>query len=93
MKILNREEFKKAAGMPILKDRDFSLYNGTPYECVCGLTHSFSEFASQAFVATGVNAKFMTPCPKQDAVTLIETKHKFLVKFNGFVSLAGCIEK
>lgn len=94
MKKLSREAFKLAAGIPVLKLRDFSLYNGAPYECVCGSIHSFSEFSGQAFVSTGVNAKFMIQCPKnKNAATLIETKHKFLVKFDRFISLGGYIEE
>lgn len=93
MKKLTREEFKRAAGTPIMKIRDFSLYNGSPFECVCGSIHSFNEFAGQAFVSTGVNAKFMVPCPNnENAATLIETKHKFLIKFDRFISLAGYTE-
>jgi hypothetical protein len=94
MKKLNRDEFKRAAGIPITRIRDFSLYNGAPYECVCGSIHSFSEFSGQAFVSTGVNARFMVPCPDtKNAATLIETRNKFFVKFDRFISLAGYVEE
>lgn len=94
MKKLSKEEFKKAAGIPIMKIRDFSLYDGAPYECVCGSTHSFNQFSSEAFVSTGASAKFMVQCPaNQNAVTLIKTKNKFLIMFDRFVSLAGYMEK
>ena len=94
MKLLNREEFKKAAGTPLFHNRDFSLYDGAPYECVCGATHYFSQFSGQHFASTGGRAKFMVGCPvNQNAATLIETKNKFLILFDRFVSLAGCVER
>lgn len=94
MKLLNREEFKKAAGTPLFHNRDFSLYDGAPYECACGATHSFSQFTGQHFASTGGSAKFMVQCPNnQNAATLIKTKNKFLILFDRFVSLAGCIEQ
>jgi len=93
MKKLSKEELKRAAGIPITTPRDFSLYNGSPYECVCGSVHAFNEFSSQAFVSSGVNAKFVVQCQNnQDAATIIETKHKFLIKFDRFISLAGYIQ-
>ena len=93
MKLLNREDFKKAAGTPLFNNRDFSLYDGAPYECVCGGTHYFSQFSGQNFASTGGSAKFMVQCPdKQNAATLIKTKNKMLLFFDKFVSLAGCVE-
>ena len=79
MQLLNREEFKKAAGTPLFHNRDFSLYDGAPYACVCGEKHYFSQFSSQHFASTGGSAKFMAQCPdNQNAATLIKTKNKFL---------------
>jgi len=93
MKILNKEEFKKAAGTPLFQNRDFSLYDGAPYECVCGATHRFSQFSGQHFASTGGGAIFIVQCPdNENAATLIKTKNKFLILFDRFVSLAGCMQ-
>ena len=94
MQLLNREEFKKAAGTPLFHNRDFSLYDDTPYDCVCGKKHHFSQFSSQHFASTGGSAKFMVQCPdNENAATLIKTKNKFLILFDRFITLAGCIEQ
>lgn len=93
MKLLNLEEFNRVAGTPLFHARDFSLYNGAPYECACGVTHYFHQFSGQHFASTGANAKFMVQCPKkQNVATLIETRNKFLIFFDHFVSLAGCVD-
>ena len=78
--------------MPVTHNRDFSLYDGSPYECVCGATHNFNQFSAKHFVSSGANAKFVVPCPDNpNAATLIKTKNKFFIKFDRFVSLAGCV--
>ena len=94
MKLLNREEFKNAAGTALFHNRDFSLYDGAPYDCVCGEKHHFSQFSGQHLASTGGSAKFIVQCPdNQNAATLIKTKNKFLILFDRFISLAGYIEK
>ena len=94
MKILTKHEFAEAAGIPMINDRDFSLYDNAPYECVCGATHSFSQYSGQPFGSTGASAKFMVQCPvNPNAATLIKTKNKYLMFFDRFISLAGYIEK
>ena len=92
MKVLTELEFAVAAGIPNTRERDFSLYDDAPYECVCGRTHAFSQFSGQAFASTGASAKFMVQCPvNPNAATLIKTTNKFLVVFDRFISLAGCV--
>lgn len=94
MKLLNREEFKKVAGTPLFQNRDFSLYDGAPYDCVCGEKHHFSQFSGQNFASTGGSAKFMVQCPdNQKAATLIKTKNKYIIFFDCFVSIAGCMDE
>jgi hypothetical protein len=92
LKILSKNEFVKAAGMPVTHNRDFSLYDGAPYDCVCGNAHTFNQFSGQHFASSGVSAKFVVQCPDNpNAATLIKTKNKFLIFFARFVSLAGCV--
>ncbi|WP_143752716.1 hypothetical protein [Massilia psychrophila] len=92
MKILTKQEFMKAAGNPITHNRDFSLYDGAPYECVCGATHTFSQFSGQHFGSSGASAKFIVQClNNQNSATLIVTKNKFIILFDKFISLAGCV--
>lgn len=95
MKMLNREEFKAAAGTPLFKNRDFSLYDGAPYECACGSTHKFYQYGDiQHFGANGGNAKFMVQCPNnKNVATIIKTKNKFLFIFDRFISVAGHVGK
>ena len=93
MKMYNREEFKTVAGTPLFHNRDFSLYDGAPYECACGSIHEFYQYrGAQHFGSNGGNAKFMVQCPEnKSAATIIKTKNKFLLIFDRFVSLAGHI--
>ena len=94
MKILNKFEFLAEAGPPLHQDRDFSLYDGAPDSCACGSTHTVRHFAKYPlYPSHGTNAKFMMQCPDNDGVvTLIETKNKFLIIFDRFLSLAGCVD-
>ena len=93
MKILNREEFMAAAGTPLFHNRDFSLYEGAPFECACGSIHDFRQYGQlQHFGSSGGNAKFIVQCPcNNNIATIIQTKNKFLFIFDRFVSLAGYI--
>ena len=94
MKILGKFDFLAEAGLPVHQTREFSLYDGAPYACACGSTHTFNQFGGhQLYASNGTNAKFMMQCPKNDGVvTLIQTKNKFLIIFDRFVSLAGCVD-
>ena len=94
MKILGKFDFLAEAGLPVHQARDFSLYDGAPYACACGSTHAFNQFGEhQLYASNGTNAKFMMQCPNNDSVvTLIQTKNKFLILFDRFVSLAGCVD-
>ena len=86
------EEFIIEAGMQVLNGpRDMSIYDGKAFECACGETHNFESWMDvRNFVTTGVNAKMMVVCPNNSHITtLIKTKYKFLVVFNGFESIAG----
>lgn len=89
--MLNRVEFKAEAGTPLFDNRDFSLYDGAPYECACGAIHNFYQYSCpQHFGSNGGNAKFMVQCPDdKNVATLIKSKNKFLFIFDRFVSLAG----
>lgn len=93
MKMLNKEKFAAEAGVPLFHNRDFSLYDGTPYECACGSVHTFHQYRGvQHFGSTGINAKFMIQCPNHvNIFTLIKTKYKFVFIFDEFTSLAGYI--
>lgn len=94
MKMLNKQDFYAEAGTPVFRNRDFSLYDGAPYQCSCGSTHNFQEYAYEDnYASSGASAKFIVKCPKNENVlTLIKTKNKFLVAFDRFVSLAGHIK-
>ena len=93
MKMLDRQSLIKELGMPLTKRRDFSLYDGSPYECVCGQWHSFSQFSSQAFGSTGASAKFLVECPNnKNAGTIIKTKNKYIILFDKFISIAGHVD-
>ena len=94
MKILGKFDFWAEAGIPLHQARDFSLYDGAPYACACGSTHSFQQFANhQLYGSNGATAKFVVQCPNNDSVvTLIRTKNKFVILFDRFESLAGCVD-
>lgn len=91
MIMLDMSEFLALAGMP-MPTRDMSAYNGRDFECACGQRHAFYAYMDyRNFPSTGAKAKMMVSCPNDPAyATLIETKLKFMVKFEKFISLAGC---
>lgn len=93
MKMLDRESFIQALGAPLTQARDFSLYDGAPYECVCGQWHSFNQFSGRAFGSTGASAKFLVECPNnKNAATIIKTKNKYIILFDKFISIAGHVD-
>jgi len=91
MKMLNRQDFYAEAGTPVHRNRDFSLYDRAPYQCACGSTHKFQQFAYEDnYASSGTSAKFVVQCPNdENLLTLIKTKNKFMIAFDRFVSLAG----
>ncbi|BDX03094.1 MAG: hypothetical protein ACPGRG_12735 [Marinomonas sp.] len=92
MKILNLEAFLIQAGTEVPYKRDMSAYDGKPFQCACGNEHEFQSYMDyRNFGASGANAKMIVACPMNPSLsTLIETKYKFLVIFDKFISLAGC---
>lgn len=92
MKILNPEALLIQAGTEIPYKRDMSAYDGKLFQCACGNEHEFQSYLDyRNFGASGANAKMIVACPRDTNIfTLIETKYKFLVIFDKFISLAGC---
>lgn len=73
--------------------RDMSPYNGKPFQCSCGRTHEFdsSYLDYRNFGASGANSRMIVTCPSNPTyTTLIQTKYKFMVVFDRFISIAGC---
>jgi len=94
MKILSMTDFLIEAGQPMFA-RNMSDYTGKLFRCACGKTHIFQPYMDfQNFAARGVNAKMIVTCPDNSNIsTLIQTKYKYLVIFERFDSLAGCVEE
>jgi hypothetical protein len=91
MKILNIGDFLIEAGIPVPYKRNMSCYDGSSFQCACGLTHNFQSYMKiENYGTTGTNAKMVVSCPDNpDTLTLIQTKYKMLVIFECFESLAG----
>lgn len=92
MKQLNVEQFLIEAGGRLPNERDMSAYNGKAFQCACGQEHEFESYMDyRNFFTTGANAKMVVTCPRDSTfATLIQTKYKFMVVFDRFISLAGC---
>lgn len=90
MDILNLKSFLVLAGNQMPK-RDMSAYNEKPFECACGKVHNFNSIMDyRNFVTNGANARMIVTCPYDESIaTLIQTKYKFIVVFDKFISLAG----
>ncbi|WP_044414206.1 hypothetical protein [Thiomicrospira microaerophila] len=91
MNYVDLDELLLMAGHQI-PARDMSAYDGKPFQCACGKTHSFntSYMDFRNYGSTGVNAKMLVVCPDDPRYsTLIQTKYKFMVIFDRFESLAG----
>ena len=92
IKVKNMIELEKLAGIAMPQNyRDMSAYNGKEFECVCGKIHYFDETLNDRnYVARGANATMIVCCPNNYNIkTIITTKYKFFVIFQGFESLAG----
>lgn len=92
LKVNSLSALEKLAGMAMpLHSRDMSAYDGKEFECVCGIVHQFNtRLNDRNYVASGANATMIVHCPNNsNNKTLITTKYKFMVVFNGFESLAG----
>ena len=80
------------AGMIKLSERKnmMDIYNTRQYSCVCGSIHQFNNKLVVAnYGSSGANVKMIVMCPQELGGTLIESKMKWLVKFDKFISLAG----
>lgn len=90
MEMLDNLDFQLAAGTRI-NTRDMSAYSGKLFKCACGSEHQFEPYMDyRNFGSTGANAKMMVTCPQDSSfATIIETKYKFMIFFDRFVSLAG----
>lgn len=92
MKMLDVDSFLIEAGIQMNK-RDMSAYDGKVFECSCGSTHSFNSrlMDYRNFGTSGANARMIVTCPSDASyTTLIQTKYKFVVVFDKFISEAGC---
>ncbi len=93
MQMLDIETFLAQAGMPMHR-RDMSAYDARLFNCACGRTHVFASFILDYsnHATTGANARMIVTCPSEPAYfTLIQTKYKFMVVFDRFISIAGCL--
>ena len=80
------------AGMITLSERKsrMDIYNAHQYSCVCGSTHQFNNKLVVAnYGSSGANVKMIVMCPEELGGTLIESKMKWMVKFDKFISFAG----
>lgn len=92
MQMMDVGSFLAHAGMQ-MPTRDMSAYDGKPFNCSCGRTHTFnSTFKDyRNFATSGANARMIVTCPDNSSYsTLIQTKYKFMVVFDKFISIAGC---
>jgi len=92
MNIVCLDELFNIAGVR-MNSRNMSAYNGNIFDCVCGHSHTFNSCLNVAnFGTTGNNARMIVICPiKTECFTLIQTRYKFLVVFDKFISLAGYV--
>jgi hypothetical protein len=91
MKMVHSFELIAEAGM-MMPIRDMSAYDGKEFDCACGRKHSFNStlMSYRNFGTTGANARMIVSCPLDSSYnTLIQTKYKFLVVFDKFISIAG----
>lgn len=91
MRMLTTMELLEEAGIKT-ETRDMSAYDGKNFECSCGEVHAFDSNTMfyWNYATTGINARMLVTCPIQPKfATLIQTKYKFVVVFDKFVSIAG----
>ena len=89
MNLLDEQSFEKECGKMMPLRRNMSVFDGTSFQCACGSTHTFNSFNINV-VTEGFNGKFVVMCPSnQQYLSLIKTKMKYLVSFQGFEYIAG----
>jgi len=70
--------------------RDMSTFNGDNFQCACGSEHTFYTGAIRV-LSEGFNGKFVVLCPNNpQTLSLIKTKMKFGIIYQGLQYLAGC---
>ncbi|RBQ31640.1 hypothetical protein CRU92_05345 [Arcobacter sp. FW59] len=92
LKVKSTIELEKLAGIAMpTNSRDMSAYNGKEFQCICGKIHYFDESLNDRnYVSNGTNATMIVRCPNNhNSKTIITTKYKFFVIFQGFETLAG----
>ncbi len=86
---VNEEELMTIAGSMMPVRRDMKTFNGDEFECICGKTHVFHKY-SIPVLSEGYNGKFLVACPENNnLITLIQTKMKWGLLYQGLESLAG----
>ena len=89
MILVKGEEFNTIAGSMMPVRRDMKTFNGDEFECICGKTHVFYKHLIHV-LSEGYNGKFLVACPENNnLITLIQTKMKWGILYQGLESLAG----
>lgn len=90
MSILSQSAFEKACGKMMPLRRDMSTFNGDNFQCACGSDHTFYS-GMTSVLSEGFNGKFIVICPDNSRLaSLIKTKMKFGILYQGLEYLAGC---
>lgn len=90
MNILSEIAFEKACGKMIPLVRDLSIFEGDIFKCACGQEHTFYSGVISV-LSQGFNGKFVVICPNDPQIaSLIKTKMRFGVIYQGLEYLAGC---
>lgn len=90
MNILSDSEFEKICGKMMPLRRDMSTFNGDNFQCACGREHTFYS-GMISVVSEGFNGKFIVICPdNRQLASLIKTRMKFGIMYQGLQYLAGC---
>jgi hypothetical protein len=78
VKVVSFDNFMSSTlgGWPV--KADMSIYAGKPFECACGVTHSFSGRSSEVMRELG-GMRFVLRCPERKAITLVRVKGIFSV--------------
>jgi len=92
MKIVSKEEFKRLIGNSMPPQRNMNTFNGDRFDCACGSTHAFG-IDNIKVIEEGMNGKFVIVCPNnKDILSLIQTKMKWGILYQGLELIAGCKE-